>query len=73
MTEMTIMKIAKKYGTHPAYVGLLLRMGALEGRKDPNGRWLVRTTSMEKYLQKSRRGRRSAADKQSQVEGQPAA
>ena len=69
MSEMKVMEAAKRYGLHPSYLGFLLRMGAIEGRKDSLGRWLVKTASVRAYLSEPpKRGRRTQARDDSKTE-----
>ena len=62
MKEIPIMGASRKYGKHPGWLGVLLRMGAVEGRKDADGHWLIRTASLEEYLRKPRRGRQATTE-----------
>lgn len=55
MPELKIMPASKRYGYHPAYIGMLLRMGELEGRKDEYGHWLIKTASIEAHRKRTKR------------------
>jgi hypothetical protein len=59
MSEMTVIEAARKYGFHPTYLGVLLRMGQVNGRKDQDGHWHLKTASIEAYRRKTGRGRKS--------------
>lgn len=55
MPELKIMDASKRYGFHPVYLGMLLRMGELEGRKDEYGHWLIKTASIEAHRKRTKR------------------
>lgn len=55
MNEMTVIEAARKYGFHPTYLGVLLRMGHVNGRKDTDGHWHLKTASIEAYRRKTGR------------------
>jgi hypothetical protein len=59
MKEMTVIEAARKFGFHPTYLGVLLRMGFIDGHKDPDGHWHVKTASIDAYRKKTGRGRKA--------------
>lgn len=58
MSKMTVIEAARKYGFHPTYLGVLLRMGLVDGQKDRDGHWQLKTASIEAYRRKTGRGRK---------------
>lgn len=67
MSEMTVIEASRKYGFHPTYLGVLLRMGLVDGRKDRDGHWRLRTASIEAYRRKAARGRKPVKQRASVV------
>ena len=63
MPEFTIIDASKRYDLHPVYLGLLLRLGKLEGRKDASGHWLIKRSSIEAHCKRTRRHRSSTRNK----------
>jgi hypothetical protein len=59
MSKMTVIEAAREYGFHPTYLGVLLRMGLVDGQKDKDGHWHLKTASIEAYRKKTGRGRKS--------------
>lgn len=48
--HLTISEIAKAYGVHVNTVRNWLTVGAVAGKKDSSGRWLIRRAAVEKLL-----------------------
>ena len=48
--HMTISEISKTYGVHVNTVRNWLSVGAVAGKKDSAGRWLIRRAAVEKLL-----------------------
>ena len=48
--RLTISQIVKTYGVHSNTVRNWLTVGAVAGKKDSAGRWLIRRAAVEKLL-----------------------
>ncbi len=48
--RLTISQIVKTYGVHGNTVRNWLMVGAVAGRKDSAGRWLIRRAAVEKLM-----------------------